>query len=82
MDEMFKGPIRGTITIDLGDYKISITGDIETPLVKSHVNNYEAWKMGPDVYKQINFCIVPRSDVYVEKVRWVIPIAIKPRIES
>jgi len=81
MDEMFEGPIRGTITVNLGDYKISIEGDIDTPLVESSMKRKDVWKMGPDVYKQIKFSVVPRSDVHVEQVRWVIPIAIKPRIE-
>lgn len=81
MDEIIKGPQEAKITIEVGDYKITMDGTLDTPNIKSYTNNKDIWKMGPDVWKSIEFNVVPRSDVNVERVKWTIPIKIRPRIE-
>lgn len=82
MEEIVKGPQEAKISIEVGDWKISMEGTIDTPVIESYTQRKDIWKMGPDIYKNVKFSIVPRTDILVEQVRWTIPIAIRPRIEK
>lgn len=70
------------VTIEVGDYKVTMSGKLSPPELESFSKRDDIFALQPDVYKNIHFNMVPRSEILIERVRWTIPIAIRPRIEK
>jgi len=82
MKEVFPGPQDAKITIEVGDYRVTMSGKMNPPNIKSYSQRDDIWSLEPDVYKNVELNIVPRSVIKIERIKWTIPLAIRPRIEK
>lgn len=76
------------ITIKVGDYVMTVKGEIEPPTVKTDRFESDIYGFGykgatviPDV-KELLFKVRPKSNLVAEQWRWTIPLATPPRIEE
>lgn len=77
------------ITIEIGDYKVSLEGSLEPPTITTdrfEENLYSRRKYASDnIYNDIQEVMMklkPKGNIKVHQWRWSIPIAIPPRIEE
>lgn len=77
------------ITIEIGDYKISMQGQLDPPAVKTdrfEEGIYTRRNFGnSNIYNDIEEILLklkPTSKIEAVQWRWTIPVAIPPRIEE
>ena len=73
------------ITIEIGDYRVTMEGQIEPPTVTTERFETGLYLKDNSNYgnlQEILMKIRPKGQVVVKQFRWSIPIAIPPRIEE
>lgn len=86
MEDPFKGdPMNVQITIEVGDFNVIMQGKMDPPVVKTHRwdNDFYHHDQGvaSDGITEVALNLKPDTAMKIERVRWSIPLAIKPRIE-
>lgn len=87
MEDPFKGnPMDAKITIEVGDFIVTMQGELDPPIVKTHRWDNDFYHhdkgMATDGITEINMNLKPSKVMKIERVRWTIPITIRPRIEE
>lgn len=85
-DKGFTGELQeAKITIEVGDYRITMEGEMKPP-IKKDVYNDKIRLLKDSVFRDIettvDMSIQHPKNIAVEQWRWTIPIAIPPRIEK
>lgn len=77
------------ITIEVGDYKVSLEGHLEPPTITTdrfEENLYSRRKYTSEsIYNDIQEIMMklrPKGKIEIHQWRWSIPVAIPPRIEE
>lgn len=76
---------KAEVTIVIGDYKITMNGEMKPPLKHDKYHDeirFDRDLSFRDVETTVNMSIRSPNNIEVERWRWIIPVAIKPRIES
>lgn len=87
MEDPFKGdPMDVKITIEVGDFNVTMQGKLDPPVVKTHRWDNDFYHhdkgMASDGITEIAMNLKPDVGMKIERVRWTIPLAIRPRIEE
>ncbi len=90
LNEVFKEDLQNAkITIEIGDYLVTVEGDLEPPTVRT--DRFEqglhnrAWPRDPIIFNELSEILLkmrPKGNMVAKRFRWVIPLATKPRIEE
>lgn len=89
ISELFDESKDAKITIDVDDYRITISGKLEPP-VSQYNNDSNDYIYRDYVYphrnlyarKSIDLSVINPDNIMIEQIRWRIPLSIKPRIEN
>ncbi len=90
LNEVFKEDLQNAkITIEVGDYLVTVEGDLEPPVVRT--DRFEqglhnrGWNREPIIFNELSELLLkmrPKGNLMAKRFRWTIPLAIKPRIEK
>jgi hypothetical protein len=86
MEDPFKGESMDVkVTIEVDDYHVIMQGKLEPPVIKTNRwdNDFYHHQKGlaSDGITQVHLDLKPDTAMKIQRVKWTIPIAIKPRIE-
>ena len=82
------------ITIEVGDYRVTMTGKLEPPEVNrylkddfdtsAYLSGHNLKDIGGEMFyrKNVNMHLKDPEGFKVERFRWSIPVEIRPRIEE
>lgn len=87
MEDPFKGEsLDVKITIEVGDFNVVMEGKLDPPIVKTHRWDNDFYHhtkgLASDGISEVALSLKPDKVMKIERVRWTIPIATKPRIEE
>lgn len=88
LEEVFKQQEYAEITIKVGDFIVTINGELDPPTLNTdrfdkglYHNGYKNDPVRSDI-REISFRIRPNAKLVAQQWRWTIPVAIPPRIEE
>jgi hypothetical protein len=88
LNEVFKQQEYAEITIKVGDYIVTMEGELDPPILSTDRFDKNLYSLGykDGLFKsdisEIQFTVKPKSRLVAKQWRWTIPVAIPPRIEE